>query len=276
MRVSMFLLLLAVCGAAQAATPAMPFQGNTVPTIAAAFPTVIEWAWGHNTAANLNIKMAAIPDVEVARLSHVYWLDTHGNITPLLMLASQKLTAANLVRLRAAFGVDMDAEVVTYAPAAVKSAYLAAVKRVPIKESHAAYVAAAKLSRTVNAMATGVPAPSIWMTPYEIYMEYWWTASYSTLECVYMTAKFMAGPVPKVATWAFTIGTAVYGFGEKIDPDFGLKLIEAWGHDAGYTDPTLRWTDFGDITTVTGTSYIDGPIVEIPIGELISPQNPSN
>jgi len=237
----------------------MPWQGNTVATVSALFPTVVEWAWRINTAANLNARMTAMPDLELARFSHLYWLDSKGNMTPLLMLASQKLTAANLVKLRAAFGAAAtDPEVVTYAPAAVKSAYTAAAKRVSIKQSHAAYVAAGKLSRTINAMATGVAAPNILMTPYEIYMEYIWAGAETEMEALFLTAKFMAGPTIKVATWSYSVGTAFYAFAEKVDPSYGYDLVTTYGD--------LGASDYGPIDNVTGIGYIDGPILEVPGG----------
>lgn len=239
------------------ALPTIPWQGNTVATIAAQFQTVIEWAWRTNSAANLNARMAAIPDLELARLSHQYWVESHGQMTPLLMLASQKLTAANLVKFRAAFGAAAtDPEVATYAPATVKSAYTAAVKRVPIRQSHAAYVAAGKVSRTVNAMPTGAAAPSVWMTPYEIYNEFLWAGAETELEAMFLAAKYMAGPTIKAATWGYSVGTAYYGFAEKIDPDYAYDLVTTYGD--------VQAADFGPIDTVTGTGYIDGDIVEVP------------
>jgi len=234
----------------------MPWQGNTTATMEAAFPTVVEWAWRTNTAANLNLQMTRMPDLELARFSHFYWVETHGNITPVLMYASQKLTAANLVKLRAAFGAAAtDPEVATYAPAGVKSAYTAAAKRVSIKQSHAAYTAAGKVSRTINAMPTGVAAPNVWMTPTEIYMEYIWAGAETSAEAAFLAAKYIGGPTIKAFTWGYTVGTAYYTFGISKDPDFAKNLIDMM-NDA-YAD------DFGPIDTVTGYGYIDGPITEV-------------
>jgi hypothetical protein len=235
----------------------MPWQGNTIATVSAQYPTVIEWAWRVNTAANLNARLTAIPDLELARFSHLYWLDSHGNMTPLLMLASQKLSAANLVKLRAAFGAAAtDPEVATYAPATIHAQYIAAVKRIPIRQSHAAYVAAAKVSRTINAMPTGVAAPNVWMTPYEIYTEYLFAGAETEAEAAFLAGKYMYGALGKAAVWGFSVGTAYYAFGEHLDPDFGPTLIELYGDSAA--------ADFGPINTVTGIGYIDGPIVEVP------------
>ncbi len=126
-----------------AGTPlTMPWQGNTVATVASQFPVVINWEFLTEGNGVLNTQMAAFSDLELARFSHEYWVESQGQLTTLMMYAAQKLTPANLVRWRAAFGAAaVDIAVSTYAPAAVRTAYTAAIKRVPIKQSHAAYVA---------------------------------------------------------------------------------------------------------------------------------------
>lgn len=208
----------------------MPWQGNTAATVGAQFPVIINWVFQTQTAAVLNTRMARFTDLALARFSHEYWVETHGNLSTVMYYAAAKLSAANLVRWRAAFGAAAtDSEVGLYAPAAVRAAYTAAIKRAPIKQSHAAYVAAGKLSRTINAMPTGIPAPTIYMSPYEIYNEYLWTTAATETEALILTAKFMAGNLAWAATVGWKVGSDFYAFAEKIDPNYGYDLTTMYG-----------------------------------------------
>lgn len=236
----------------------MPWQGNTIATIAAQFPVVINWEWQTETPAQLNAQMAVFKDLELARFSHQYWVESHGDLSTLMYYAGLKLTAANLVRLRAAFGTAVDVGALN-APAAIQTQYRALAKRVPIKQSHAAYVAAGKLSRTLNAMATGVAAPTVEMTPYEIYNEFLWTSAETELGALAAMAKFMTVQVQVAAIIGWKVGGTFYHFAETIDPNYGYDVVTLYG-DIGAAD-------FGPIDSgVTG----HGEVGEITVIETDS------
>lgn len=231
----------------------MPWQGNTIATIEAQFPVVINWEFQTESAATLNAQMTLMDDLALARFSHAYWVESNGNLSTIMMYAAAKLSAANLVRWKSAFGAAAtDAAVVTYAPLSVQSQYRATPASRLIPQSHAAYSAAGKLSRTVNAMPTGLAAPNVYMAPYEIFNEFLFTSAQTELGALALTAKFMSAEVGWAATVGWEAGGKFYAFMSWIDPSYGYDLFTTYGD--------LQAADFGPITgIITGTGYVDLP-----------------
>ncbi len=231
----------------------MPWQGNTVATIAAQFPVVINWEFQTKTAATLNAQIAQFSDIALARFSHDYWVESNGNTATLFYYAALKLTAPNLVRLYRAFGPAVTSNVTLYAPAAVRTQYNALAKPAYIKQSHAAWTQAGRTFRTVNGMASGVGAPTIDMTPREIFSEYLWTEAETEMGAFGRTTIFMKTNLGKAFLIGWQIGTSYYDIGMSIDPDFAQRLVTEYGDFN---------QDFGPIQgEVTGHGEVGEPIV---------------
>lgn len=229
----------------------MPWQGNTVATIHSQYPVVIDWEFETESAATLNAQMGKISALGLARFSHHYYIASGGNISLLMQLAAQKLTAPNLVRWYAAFGrVTTDYNVETFSPPAVKAQYLATLKPAALAQSHAAYSIKGLTSiRTMNGAAAGVAAPSTSMTISEIFEEYLWTSAETELGAYALTAMYVSGKLGKAFTIGYQIGGTFYGFAESIDPSYGYDLVTEYGGLA---------TDYqGDLSETTGTGYVD-------------------
>jgi hypothetical protein len=232
------------------AVPSMPSQGTTVATIAQQFPVVIVWQFTNYSAAQLNTQFALFDQASVSRFSVAYYLDTNGNMAPLMTLAAQKLTAANLVKWASAFGVTETTDYVNaYSPAAVKSAYAAAIGSVVIvHQSVAHHLSVNAKAMTTSGLSGGVGAPTIYMTPYEIYSEYLFTEATTEAGAWALAAKYCVGELG----FAWWVGHDVIGAGfvwvaNGINPSALADMWETWA------DQT---TDFFGSSTPTGTVTI--------------------
>jgi hypothetical protein len=234
------------------AAPSLPYQGNTVATIAQQFPVVIEWQFTNYSAAQLNAQFAQFDPVSASRFSMAYYLDTNGNMAPLMTLAAQKLTAPNLVKWASVFGVAETTEYVdAYSPTAVRSAYAAAIASVVlVHQSHAHHMSVGAKAMTLSGLSGGVAAPTIYMTPYEIYTEYLFTEATTEAGAWALTAKFCTEELG----FAWWVGHDVVGAGfvwvsNQINPSALADMWETW-MDLG--------TDFfGPSATPTGTVTIE-------------------
>ena len=149
----------------------MPSPGTSYATIDANFPTVILWDFQHN--AGINTQITNMPDVWLANLSHDYYVRTNGNITPLMNVAAQVLSAANLARWAAAFGAAATSQAVTeYAPAAVKAAYSQTSAYPMIQRSQVHYHSLGLNSSTLNGLPT-MPNPAWNVGLDEVWMEFY-------------------------------------------------------------------------------------------------------
>lgn len=250
------------------AEPPMPSKGTTVATIAAQFPAVIEWQFTNYSAAQLNTQWALFDLASASRFSIAYYLDTKGNIAPLMTLAAKKLTAANLVKWASAFGVIETTDYVNaYSPAAVRTAYLAAIGPVvPIHQSIAHHLSVNAKAMTLSGLTGGVAAPTIYMTPYEIYSEYLFTEATSEAGAWALTAKFCIGELG----FAWWVGHDVIGAGfvwvaSQADPSYLADLAESFAD--GSTDiftpdepigtVEIQWGDL--VTYWDGVCGVDSP-----------------
>lgn len=229
----------------------MPWQGNTVATVGSQFPIVINWEFETETAAQLNAQMAIMSDLTLARFSHEYWVESNGQLSTLMYYAAIKLTAPNLIRFRSAFSnATVDAAVAQFAPATTQAQYRALPGHAYIPQSHAMYLATGKLARTINAMPAGVAAPTIYMTPYEIYNEYLWTAAETESGALAMTVKFMSVELQIAAMIGWQAGGHFYHFAESLNPNYGYDIVTMYG-DIGASD-------FGPIDGArTGRGYLN-------------------
>jgi hypothetical protein len=243
----------------------MPWQGNTLATVEAQFPTVINWEFATRSAAGLNATMALVNDLDLARFAHFYWIENHGDLSLINMYAAQKLTVANLIRWRAAFGVaEADLAIATYASPAVKAEF-ARTPGVPIiKQSLAARLAAGQVAHTLSGMPTGTPVPNTDMTLREIYSEYLFNGANSQGEAFGKMVLFASGRLGFAWSMGYKAGTKYYAFAEKIDPSYGFDLTTTYGDlnlDFGPIDAATTGRGYlndSDITYVESTEWCEG------------------
>lgn len=233
------------------ATQVGPWLGNTPATINSQFPVVINWQFQTYPAATLNTQLQLMGDLGLSRFSHHYYLASKGQISTLMMLAAQKLTAPNLVRWKAAFGqAAVDEAVTGFAPATVKAQYFAAKALPVIPVSHAWHIAKARtLTTTMSGVAGGIAAPSTNMTLYEIYDEYLWTTAETEIGALASTAWYVSKNLSIAWAIGYRIGTDFYGFAVDIDPSYGYDLVTEYGNDL---------TDWPGVESeVIGTGEVD-------------------
>ena len=151
----------------------MPAQGTTLATFDSQFPVVLLWAFNNNPY--IDQQMTNLDNGWIARLSHMYYIDTQGNISPLLIAAAQHLSASNLLRFAAAFGTaSVNAAVTSYAPASVSTAYFAQSPLTMIQQSQSHYNSLGLTGFTPpGAKATYVPQPLINMALNDIFLEFY-------------------------------------------------------------------------------------------------------
>ncbi len=207
----------------------MPAIGTTDAAINANFPTVILWIFQHN--AGINTQISNLPDAWLAQLSHDYYVATGGNITPLMNQAAMVLSAANLARWRAAFGVTVTNNAVSsYAPASVQLAY--STLTYPMIQHSQAHYAAKGLNVATPAGVAGMPSPLWTASLDEVFLEFYCVGTGTTFsEAAIMMANWASGPVGKTAVFSYGSGTAIYHFAEAMNPDFWYNMIVSlsWG-----------------------------------------------
>jgi hypothetical protein len=197
----------------------MPSLGTTKATIHSQFPVVILYNFTNSAVINTTITNAA--DIYLARLSRQYYIETNGNVAPLLKVAAQRLTANNLLRLQSAFGkANVDAAVKAYATATTQAGYAAGGTKPVIARSQA---------KMIQAGITGVtPSPNLDMTLYEIYLDYL-TSGLSVEASLAMGAGYASAYLGAAFEIGYEIGGAVYFLDDQIDPEINVWIGEEEG-----------------------------------------------
>ncbi len=104
-------------------------------------------------------------------------------------------------------------------------------------------------------MPAGIAAPTVQMTPYEIYNEFLWTSAETEMGAFAMTAKFMAVNLSTAFLIGWHVGGHFYHFAESVDPNYGYDLTTMYG------DYNL---DFGAITGETsGRGYLNDEEIQV-------------
>lgn len=237
------------------AVPVLPFQGNSLASVEANFPSVINWEFANLSVAALNLQLSRLSDLELARFSQNYYAESHGDMTRLMGLAAQRLGATNLVRMARAFGYwNVTPAVGLYAPLAVQNDYFAALTAVTIHQSLGFRQSQGLNAFTINGQVNGLAAPNTSMTLYEIYTEYLFTEAQTQMGALALTAKFALGTtgLGKAALIGWKAGGMFYDFATAIDPQYGYDITTQYG-DIGASD-------FGPIDgATTGSGYVDLP-----------------
>ncbi len=221
----------------------LPVQGTDVSSIVDNFPAILVWAFQNNPY--INTQITNMPQTGLASLSHDYYVQTGGNVAPLMTAAAQKLTAANLILMAQVFGpTTVTPYVTSYAPAAIKTQYnqlLAQLNAQPatqryIHESQAHYAALGLNVATMNGTSTGssakgyTPAPQLNMAVEDIFLEFYAAGEGTTItEALVMTANYAAGPLTLAAAVGTAIGTAIYKVGDSLSPGIWADVIEYFG-----------------------------------------------
>ena len=137
--------------------------------------------------------------IVLARLSRQYYIESNGNMGPLLAVAAQRLSAANLIAIAAAFGqANVDSAVASYAPASTIAAYAGATRMAVIDRSQA---------RMVVAGISGVTAsPNLDMTIYEVFLDYLTAGTdTSVAAALAQTSSYAAGWLGAAATFGYSV-----------------------------------------------------------------------
>jgi hypothetical protein len=110
---------------------ATPNWGVTVAQAQSFMPSTVYLNFLNNP--NIDLAVTSLGDVELARLStELARNDVSGYTYSIMMYAAEKLSAANLHRLQAAFGPTVFATALAYMPAATRAAYNASAAYAPI------------------------------------------------------------------------------------------------------------------------------------------------
>jgi len=143
--------------------PGSPLFGTGHASVHAQFASVVLFNFQNNPM--LNQQIAQMAPILLARLSRQYYIESNGNMGPLLAVAAQRLSAANLITIAATFGqANVDSAVASHAPASTIAAYAGATRMALIDRSQA---------RMVVAGISGVTAsPNLDMTIYEVSLDY--------------------------------------------------------------------------------------------------------
>jgi len=156
--------------------------------------------------------------IELARLSRQYYIESNGNMGPLLEVAAQRLTAANLILIAAAFGqANVDAAVAAYAPASIQATYAASARMGIMDRSQARFVA--------MGISGVTPSPNLDMTLYEIFLDYFTAgADTSAAAALAQTSAYAGTWLSAAATFGYSVGTGIYWIDDQIDPDINIYL----------------------------------------------------
>ena len=135
--------------------------GTTPAEIDARFAGVIEQNF---RAGDPNKLVHALTSHELADLATLY--KRSGGTTTLLELMAKNVDADGLTLVASAFGqAETEAAVASYAPRAVYMAF----NSLPVRAAAAASPTIAQAVKAGDAMVTDAAAPTVDMTPYEIY-----------------------------------------------------------------------------------------------------------
>lgn len=178
--------------------------GTTAAGIEADFP--VNLVGNFRTNPNINAQMTAIQLPMLAAMSiSMHRLDPGNTYLPsLLELAAQKLSAANLVTFRGAFGAAVGTYVADYAPATVKTAYEAATPINPVWLSNYYYVAKG-LARPAPLTINSYAAYDAFLLTYTYQSDSPNVAVHKAVQYLQIRAKFGLAEAVGVASLAIAI-----------------------------------------------------------------------
>ena len=207
--VAAFALVFSVLGSsanASAQVASSSILGTTPAQIHSRLTSVIEFNLQRDPSV-----VNRLTDQELADLAYVYGSANNGNFDTVSKIFARKLSPAMLVRLAPYFGMEnMQRAVGSYAKPSVAQSYEALV-------SHSSGWKADVSARLINPTA----APTIDMTPYEIYLEFR-TAPVGSLtpaSALAETGIFMAARLAPSAWVGWKIGTEINDVIETYDPE---------------------------------------------------------
>lgn len=157
-----------------------------------------------------------------------------GGISVAAFLASAvpKLSAASLVKMRAAFGsTDVDAAVNAYSSVPVRNAYFATSFVSPYPTSRAQVISVGQkvqVGKTVTVAGAVTPNPLLDMTLYEVYLDYV-TAGWSTSAAMAASARFIGGNISLAFFTGYTIGSGLFWAIDKYDPSLDVWIGDQIG-----------------------------------------------
>ena len=187
--------------------------GNSPAEIHARFSSVIE---NNFQTGNANQVIHNLSSLELADLAYVYGHANSGSTEPLLRILAKTVDADGLVKVASAFGQSATEMVVrTSAPAVIASQFLAHVPAEPVSSSFAT-----RSSKAAVILAAGA-APTVDMTPTEIYLDYRTApvGSLSITGALFETATFIATRVSQAFGAGYALGTVVNDVITTYDPD---------------------------------------------------------
>lgn len=189
---------------------------------------------------NVNAMIAAMAPVELARLSTQFDVTTKvfasqvpTNVPPVsafLQTSAQRMTAANLSKIRSAFGAETDTAVARYASLSVQSSYFAAVHKAPLPMSRAQILSngLAVKSGTVTVQGTVVASPVLDMTIYEVYLEYY-TAGWTATASAAAAASYVGAQLTAAYAAGYVVGTGIYWITDALEPEINIWIGDQIG-----------------------------------------------
>jgi hypothetical protein len=219
----------------------IPWRGNTDATMRAQFPGAFLYTVQNNPSIDTNF--AAMDDLTLATLSHEYYANSGGNVAPLLNVLATRLSAANMLRVRSAFGsAATGAAVAAHASLAVQAKYFSAPEVLPLLRSHSAYQAMG---------VTYTPSPQITMGLTDIYLEFYAVEGATYLSAAIMAASWASVFLAPVAYYSYKAGTQFSHFLDHVDPNINIEIGNALGTTLDFI------TGVSTPSIPTGTATID-------------------
>jgi hypothetical protein len=216
-----------------------PPLGTTAATVAADFPAVYLYNIQHNPT--YDAQFGLLDDYMLATLSNEY-IRNNGNVTTLMNLMATKLTAAHLVRLKAAFGTAVDTAVTAAAPAAIKAQYHTYGAPANLRMSHAQYIS----------MGIGGYFPEKFsLTQYQLFLEYEALPNATVATALVKMASFEAQVLYSDYQFSYWVGGKLVAILDHVDPNINIEIGNILGTVV---------TDIVDmVSTPLGNSYVDLP-----------------
>jgi hypothetical protein len=193
--------------------------GTTPAEIDARFAGVIEQNF---RTGDPNKLVHALTSHELADLATLY-KQRSGGATTLLELMAKHVDADGLTLVASAFGqTETAAAAASYAPRAVYTAF----KSLAAREAAVASPAIAQAENVGDAVVTDAAAPTVDMTPYEIYLDFRTApnGSLSILGALYEAGVFITFRVSIAYGAGYATGTVVNDLIETYDPDLETTI----------------------------------------------------
>jgi len=194
------------CAFANTPPAASSLLGTTPAQIHSRLPSVIEFNLQRDPSV-----VDRLTDQELADLAYLYGSANNGDFDTLSKIVARKLAPAALVRLSLYFGTEnMRRAVTTYAKPSVAQSYDVLVSRSSNWKSDVS-----------PRLTSPTAAPTIDMTPYEIYLEFR-TAPIGSLtpaSALAETGIFMATRLAPAAGVGWAIGSGINDVIETYDPE---------------------------------------------------------